>query len=300
MTTHYTFKIGEFDCMSVSDGDMNYPVESFAKGFTQEQIEALLREFDLPTTHIHSPYTLLYVDTSEHKVMVDTGVGRLGKTIKEMEEFAKVDTGLEAGTAVQNLRAAGIDPAEVDTVIITHAHPDHVGGNFDENGRLNFANAQYYLWREEWDFWFAHELTAGGPGAPESFVQIARDNMTPLRDRITFIAPDAEIVPGITAIPAPGHTPGHIALSIASAGEELLHVVDTALHPIHLKYPDILLPFDILPEQTIATRRYLCDRAADSGALVFGHHLPPFPSLGYIAHQGNHWTWKPITVAEQV
>ena len=107
MTTHYAFRIGDFECMSVSDGDMNYPVAGFFKDVPLERAKAILHEFDLPTTHIYSPYTLLFVDTGDHKVLVDTGVGRVGKHVKEL--FREVDnSGLEAGIAMQSLRAAGI------------------------------------------------------------------------------------------------------------------------------------------------------------------------------------------------
>ena len=290
MGKHYRFKLGTFDCACISDGDMNYPVASFFKAVPPERAKAILQEFDLPTTHVYSPYTLLFVDTGSHKVLVDTGAGRLGQWIKEL--FREVDnSGLEAGFAVQSLREAGIQPEEIDTVIITHAHPDHIGGNLDADDKLSIPNAQYYLLRTEWDFWFSDEKTVNV--SPE-FVQIARVNLNPIRSRVTFIEPDSEIVPGITAIPTPGHTPGHIGVSVVSNGAELLHVSDAVINPIHMKYPNILLPYDILPEQTLASKRAICNRAATSGALVFGHHFPPFPNLGHIVKSADSWAWQPI------
>jgi glyoxylase-like metal-dependent hydrolase (beta-lactamase superfamily II) len=295
MNTYYRFKLGDFDCACISDGDVNYPVSSYFKNVPAERAQAILREFGLPTTHVYSPYTLLFVDTGKHKVLVDTGVGLLGKQVKEM--FREVDNSrLEAGIALQSLRNAGINPAEIDTVIITHAHPDHIGGNLAADGKLSFPNAQYYLSQTEWDFWFSDEQTIG---VPASFVQIARTNLNPIRDRVTYVEPNAEIVPGITAIPAHGHTPGHLALSVASRGAELLHISDAVIHPVHLRHPDILLPYDILPEQTLASRRAICDRAVGSGALVFGHHFPPYPNLGHITQQGDVWRWEPVSFAER-
>ena len=295
MGKYYRFKLGKFDCACISDGDVNYPVASYFKNVPPERVTAILQEFNLPTTHVYSPYTLLFVDTGSHKVLVDTGAGRLGQQIKEL--FREVDnSGIEAGFAVQSLREAGIQPEEIDTVIITHAHPDHIGGNLNESDELNLPNAQYYMWQSEWDFWFSDEETAN---TPPLFVQIARANLTPVRSRVTFIEPDREIVPGLTAIPTPGHTPGHIALSIVSNKAELLHVSDAVIHPVHLRYPDILLPYDILPEQTLASRRAICDRAVSSQALVFGHHFPPYPNLGHITQQGNVWGWEPLSLAER-
>jgi glyoxylase-like metal-dependent hydrolase (beta-lactamase superfamily II) len=270
---------------------MNYPVESFFMGIPLEQVEAILRDHHLPTTHVHTPYTLLYIDTGEHRVLVDTGIGQYGSLADKM--FPTVDnTATRSGTLLENMRAAGINPDEVDTVIVTHAHPDHVGGNLDAAGELNFPNAQYCIGQDEWDFWFSDERTAA-LHVPPPMVQIARASLEPLRDRVTLIDSGAEILPGIAAIPTPGHTPGHMALSILSDGQQLIHFSDAVIHPLHLEYPDVLLVFDMLPDQTLASKRMICDRAADEKALVFAHHFPAFPNLGHIVKHLDGWRWQP-------
>lgn len=293
-STYYQFKLGAFDCACISDGDVNYPVPNFFKDISLEQARAILRSLGLPTTHIHSPYTLLYVDTGKHKVLIDTGVGQLGSKIHEL--FREVDnSGLEAGIALRNLHNAGIKPSDIDTVIITHAHPDHIAGNLNADGDLNFPNAHYYICQAEWDFWFSDEQTKN---IPALFVETARTNLTPIGSRVTFFEPETEIVPGITAIPTPGHTPGHLALSVTSGDKELIHVSDAVINPIYLKHPDLLLPYDIDPEQAISSRKVLCERAATSNALVFGHHYPPYPNLGHIVQQGNVWGWEPLVIIQ--
>jgi glyoxylase-like metal-dependent hydrolase (beta-lactamase superfamily II) len=250
----------------------------------------VLRAYSLPTTHVYTPYTCLFVDTGEHKVLVDTGVGeRIAASVKDL--FPDVDNSKTVcGTLAENLHAAGIERAEVDTVIITHAHPDHIGGTLNMDGNLMFPNAHYYIWKEEWAFWSSDERTTK---MPPGFVEIARTNIEPLMGRLTLIERESEIVPGISVLATPGHTPGHIALTITSVGEQLLHLSDAVIHPIHLEHPDWLLAFDILPEQTLASKRFICDRAATTQALVFTHHFPPFPNLGYIIHKGEVWGWKP-------
>jgi glyoxylase-like metal-dependent hydrolase (beta-lactamase superfamily II) len=293
MGAFYRFKLGDFACVCISDGGMNYPVQGMFKDIPLDQAETILRRHALPTTHVYTPYTLLYIDTGAHKVLVDTGIGRYGKHAREM--WPQVDnSGLSAGIYLDSLRQAGIRPEDIDTVIITHAHPDHIGGNLNENGELNLPNAQYFIWQAEWDFWFSDDLAAG---MPSFFVKVARDNLSPLRERVTCLGSEVPIVPGISPVAAPGHTPGHIALSIVSSGKQLLHIADAAAHPIHLLYPDLLLPFDILPEQTLVSRRHICERAASDGALVFAHHFPPYPNLGQIIRQEAGWKWQPDAAA---
>ena len=141
-TGSFRFEIGEFDYASVSDGALNYPPESFFANVPLERVEEALRERNLPTAQIMTPYTCLFIDTGEHRVMVDTGAGELGAHATD------VFPGLDHSTSVtgllpENLRAAGIGHLEIDTVIITHAHPDHVGGTLDETGELVFSNAHY-------------------------------------------------------------------------------------------------------------------------------------------------------------
>ena len=293
MDPYFRFKLGQFACVCVSDGGMNYPVATMFHGLPVEEAETILRRHGLPTTHVYTPYTLLYVDTGRHKVLVDVGMGHYGQLMPHMLPGAD-NSQLQSGIALQNLELAGIKAEDVDVVFITHAHPDHIGGMLDVNGGLNLPNARYFIGRTEWEFWCADQPPAS---VPPFFVEIARDNLRPLRDRMTCLEPNDVIVPGLTTVATPGHTPGHMAVSMASGDQELLHMSDVAVHPIHLMYPDLLLSTDILPEQTLASRRRFCDRAASSGALVFAHHCPPFPSLGHIVRQADGWQWQPLAPA---
>src|SRR5258708_3812161 len=139
MCAFYLFKLGSFTCTCISDGGMNYPVPSFFKDVPLDEAQNILRSQQLPTTHIYTPYTLLHVDTGAHRVLVDTGMGRYGKHAQEM--WPEIDnSGLSPGIYLESLRAAGIEAEKIDVVIITHAHPDHVGGNLNERGELNLPN----------------------------------------------------------------------------------------------------------------------------------------------------------------
>lgn len=242
----------------------------------REQVEAALRQRGLPIESVTTPYSYLFVNTGQQRVLVDMGAG-----------------GLLPGTGhlLQSMQAAEIKPGEIDTVLITHAHPDHIGGALDHQGRPVYPDAHYYLWKEEWDFWFS---ALSETKTPEMFVKVARKNLRPLEERVTLIEREAEILPGIWAIPAPGHTPGHMVFSFHSGGEQLLYIGDTVLQPLHLEEPDWLPVYDILPEKAAVSKHYIFDLAADQNALVLGQHFPPFPSLGHINRSEKGWVWAPI------
>jgi glyoxylase-like metal-dependent hydrolase (beta-lactamase superfamily II) len=286
----FRFGVGEFECVSVSDGALNYPPESLFSNVPLEHVEEALRQLDLPTSQVMTPYTCLYIDTGEHRVLVDTGAGDLGA------HAAQVFPGLDHSTSVtglllENLRDSGVEPSEIDTVVITHAHPDHVGGTLNETGELVFPNAHYFISGEEWEFWSSDAATTK---APPFMVETARRNLEPLKERLTLVEDASEIVPGVRAIATAGHTPGHIALSIASDSERLLHISDAVLYPLLLEHPEWTPVFDMLPEQASTSKRRIFDLAAEEDALVFAHHFPPFPSLGRVRKQEQGWRWQPI------
>ena len=166
-----------------------------------------------------------------------------------------------------------------------------MGGALDDTGNLIFANADYYIGRAEWNYWMSE--AAADSAIP--MAALVRRNLAPLGDHITLIEDGHEIVPGIRAIATPGHTAGHMALSITSGGEELLHVSDVVLFPLHLEHPDWLPVFDLSPAQAATSKQSIFDYAAAKQALVFAHHFPPFPNLGHVIKRAVGWQWLPIT-----
>lgn len=286
---YYSFKIGTFECIAVSDGSHTYAPPDFPPPSTllfanapKDALGEVLAGYDLsPESWMEwvSPYICLYVDTGEHRVLVDTGAGNLAPT---------------TGKLVENLKYCGIAPEDIDTVVITHVHPDHAGGITDDDGRLLFPEARYFLWRDEWDFWTsgqAEKTLDEHSGAV--LLQIARKNLPPIKDRLELIDREAEIVPGVWAVSTPGHTPGHMAIMVSSGNQKLLCVSDMVLHPVHLEQPDWCSIFDVDPGQVPVTRRQLLERAAAEKILVSAFHFP-FPGLGYVIPQGNTWRWQPI------
>lgn len=294
--TTYKFSLGRFSCISVSDGGLNYPIEAFFANAPRNAVVDALGRLDLPTDRVFTPYTCLFVDTGQHRVMIDTGAGSLGATAGKM--FPGIDhTTTATGRLLEHLMAAGIEPPTVDTVIITHAHPDHIGGSLDDAGNLVFPNARHVIARDEWEFWMSGSAVEQ---APPVMADIARRNLEPARARLSLVDDGDEVVPGIRVIATPGHTLGHIALAITSGTETLLHVSDVVLHPLHLEHPDWVPAFDMLPAEAAASKRRMFDRAAEEEMLVFAHHFPPFPNLGHVLSDGTGWQWRPLPSAPLV
>ena len=288
-TENYHFKIGAFECIAVSDGALTYappafppPVALLFNNAPRKNLEETLHRHNIQSEHWtewKSPYICLLVKTGEHRVLVDTGANGLDQN---------------TGRLIQNLQSEDIAPEEIDMVILTHCHPDHIGGITLDDGNLAFPNARYALWKEEWEFWTSGEAESKlDEHSREILIGIARKNLPPIQDRLDLIEREREILPGIEAIAAPGHTPGHMALVISSKDEQLFNIADLVLHPIHLEQPEWCAVFDFSPEEVTATRRRILNRIAAEKALVQAFHFP-FPGLGHIVEKGDGWAWKPI------
>ncbi len=289
-TEVYNFKVGTFECMAVSDGTLTYTPPTFPPPATllfgnapKNHLEQTLRKYNIQLEHWTewiSPYICLLVNTGEHLVLVDTGAGGLDPN---------------TGRLIQNLQLAGIAPEDIDMVILTHCHPDHIGGNTLDQGQLAFPNARYTMWKDEWDFWTSEEAEEKlDEHVREVLLNIARKNLPSIQNRLDLIERESEILPGIQAIAAFGHTPGHMALAISSGNEQLLYISDTVLHPIHLEQPEWCAAVDFAPDQVVATRRRILSRAATDKSLVLAFHFP-FPGLGHIVQKGENWEWRPIS-----
>lgn len=288
----YRFKVGSFECIAVSDGTYTYAPPTFPPPavflFTnapREPLEQMLRQHNLQPEQWSdwvSPYICLVIGTAEHEVLVDTGADGLGP---------------DTGKLLQNLKTEGIEPEDIDTVILTHGHPDHIGGNTDSAGKPSFPNARYIMWRREWDFWNSQEAALKlEEHVREVLLGYARKNLPPIYEQLNLVDRETEILPGIEAIAAPGHTPGHMGLAVSSRGEQLLCVSDAVLHPIHLERPEWYAAVDFDPQQVEATRRRILTRAATENALVLAFHFP-FPGLGRVVPRAEGWQWQPVETA---
>jgi glyoxylase-like metal-dependent hydrolase (beta-lactamase superfamily II) len=266
----YQFNVGDFRCMVVSDGTISdKPSTDPESGGGQDAAGAEVHHLNC-----------LYIDTGEHKVLIDTGCG---------EGFQST-----AGKMLGNLEAEGVRPEDIDRIIFTHGHIDHVGGACDAAGDLVFPNARFTATREEWRCWVDRPETSE---LQEMFFGPARKALLPLPHLFDLLEEgEKEILPGITAIAAPGHTPGLIMLDVSSAGSSLLCIGDVIHSQIEFEIPDYYARFDLEPKRAIRTREKALSEAAESGTLVFACHFA-FPGLGHVIRQGDLFHWEPIKTA---
>jgi glyoxylase-like metal-dependent hydrolase (beta-lactamase superfamily II) len=279
----FRFQVGSFSCIAIRDAAPRYPIGMFLTNLAKERYEPELLQRGEDPQHIELPYTCLFINTGRERLLIDTGIGV--DSLKPTQ-----------GKLLPLLRAEGIEPHDIGTVILSHGHPDHVGGSLNEAGQPAFPNARYVMFRKEWDFWMSNPSLAELP-VDENFkrgmLASAQKNLPGVQAQLDLVVPDTEIVPGITAIAAFGHSPGQMALEISSAEERLLFVADAIVHPLHLEYPETIGATDHRPSQMVATRLTLLEKAAREKSLVSTSHFA-FPGLGRVVQKGKRWEWQPI------
>lgn len=280
------FRLGDFEITVVSDGaamvDGPWPI--VGEDRPREEVEALMRANLLPPSRFQPGFSPIVVNTGRELVLIDTGNGSDG--------FIPRPAG---GRLVENLKAAGFAPEDVDVVALTHCHVDHIGGLMD-GGVPTFPKARYVVGALEYDFWTKDDRLKAVEGGNElKSAKLFRKTMPPLAARTTFLKPGEDVVGGVTALPAYGHTPGHFAYHLESGGKRLLAWGDCAHHEVaSLAHPEWSALFDMDKEQGKATRARIYDMAAAEKLPVLGYHTS-FPSLGFVERAGTAYRWLPVT-----
>lgn len=271
----YRFAVGQFECTVVSDGTL--PLGDPAAPFPdapRDQLLGLLERRFLPRDRWDADENVLVVNTGDQLVMFDSGIG---------------GSPGGAGRLIENLRASGIVPEQIDALVISHAHPDHIGGLLNEHGAANFSNASIYMAESDYVFW-TDEANASAPSASplvQAFVASARKNLLPLRERISFFEDGKEFLPGILAMSAPGHTVGHTIFAISSNGKTLINCADLAHHPLlMLKHPFWKLAVDTDAHAAVQSRLKYLGMLADERTRFIAYHFP-FPGVGHVTRNGD-------------
>jgi glyoxylase-like metal-dependent hydrolase (beta-lactamase superfamily II) len=279
---YYRINIGTIEVTALYDGVIELDAKLLHKT-TPQQVQALLaRQFrENPTATAVNAYL---VNTGSHLVLIDTGAADLfGPTL---------------GKVVDNLVASGYRADQVDTILITHLHGDHVGGVLGRDGKPAFPNATLRFAAKEGAFWLDPATMARAPKDAQGFFKMAQDRVAPYSAAgklSTFEADTREIVPGVKVMPTPGHTPGHTAYLIESNGQRML-VIGDLVHNAAVQFPkpDVTIEFDIDEKAAAAMRRHVFEHAAKEKVLIAGAHLP-FPGIGHVRADGkNAYAYVPV------
>ena len=274
----YRFKIGDFQATIATDGQLPLgdPHKNYLGLSTAEMDKQLTDNFQ-PLDNSILEQNALIVNTGDKLILFDTGLGTL-------HIF-----GPTTGRLLNSLKQAGIDPKDIDAVVMTHAHIDHLGGNNADDGTSNFPNAQFYITQADFDFW----TDESKPKELKTFIDTARKNLIPNKDRLHFIKDSDEVLPGVHAILAPGHTVGHTIFMINSGKESLCYIGDLAHHPVLLlEKPLTEFAYDTDPKQSARSRVKMLTMLAENRTRLLAYHFA-WPGIGHVAKQGDGFRYYP-------
>ena len=279
---YYRVQLGQFEVTALYDGSIELDVK-LLRNIGAGELQRLLSRMFVGNPGMQTAVNAYLVNTGDHLVLVDAGAGKL--------------FGPSLGHIVQNMKAAGYDPTQVDTILITHLHGDHMGGLNDANGEPVFPKARVLVPQADHDFWLSPEVADKAPSVLQPFFKMARDSAAPYlaRGQWHTFTEASVLVPGIRAVRANGHTPGHTAFAVESEGQKLLVWGDLVhAHAVQFARPGVSIEFDIDQKLAIATRRGIMKKMADSASLVAGMHLP-FPGIGHVRTDGKErYVWVPV------
>lgn len=285
----YRFTHGKMQGTVVSDGilPLGEPSASFL-GTSKEEVGKMLTNNFLGTDNVVLEQNVLVLNTGDKLVLFDTGMGT--STI----------FGPTTGRLQQSLKSAGIDPKDIDAIVLTHAHCDHCWGIMADDGSRNFPNAQIYMSQADFDYWTDEaKLAIKDPPFMKGFIEGARKNLLPNRDRMIFFKDGQEFLPGIQAMSAPGHTIGHSIFMITSDGKTMAAIGDlTHHHVLLLEKPRIEFAFDTDPKQSADSRVRVLDMLAAQRIPLIAYHFP-WPGIGNVAKQGEGFRFYPAQMVMQ-
>jgi glyoxylase-like metal-dependent hydrolase (beta-lactamase superfamily II) len=274
----YRGYVGAFEVIALSDG-------TAPRHLDQILSDPSIARKELSADHESEPVPLsinaYLINTGSHLILIDTGAGEL--------------FGSTSGSLISNLRAAGYETDQIDTILLTHIHADHSGG-LSVGGIRQFPKATVYVDKRDIEYFVTRKDNSDECEILHRQVKQSRATVGPYLKvrKITLIKGDGEVVPGITSLGQPGHTPGHTAYLVQSSGHELL-VWGDIIHSseVQFEHPEVTVKYDVDADTAAQTRLRKFQFAADKGVLVASAHIS-FPGLGYVRKVGGRYRWVPI------
>lgn len=281
----HRFSLGQANITVVSDGFLELPASSLGVNADRKEVADFLSAHYLSPEVNYAHTNHVVIELGGHVVLVDIGSG---------DRFLK-----SAGRLLGNLKTAGIDPASITHVVITHAHPDHVWGIRDDFDEVILPDAAFTIGAAEYDWWMTDDRVNTVPQGLQQFVAGAVNSLSTEGLEWNLAQDGHELVPGVTLIASPGHTPGHMSVMVESDGNQMLVLGDSMTHgAISFEHPEWVGGSDMDPDQTVATRKRLLDMAASERMTLVGYHFP-FPGVGHVMRdQGKYrflpalWKWQ--------
>jgi glyoxylase-like metal-dependent hydrolase (beta-lactamase superfamily II) len=277
----YRYSLGDYQLTALYDGTWFVPIDDkFVHNANADDVNKALTDAFLPRNILPVTFTALLINTGKRLILIDTGTaGQITDT---------------AGVMLNNLRVAGVTPADIDTIVISHFHPDHIDGIKTKDSDKVFSRAEIWVPEPEWAFWMDDANIGRFTDKVHRYFLNARRIFRDIAEEVHRFTPGAEVAPGILSIPAYGHTPGHTAFAVHSANRSLLVMSDTARNPyLFVRHPDWQPSFDMDGPMAVGARRHMLDRAAADRMLVEAYHFP-FPACGHIVRNGTAYEFEPV------
>ncbi|MCU4182520.1 MBL fold metallo-hydrolase [Bosea sp. BH3] len=279
---HYRFRVGEIGATVLSDGIIGGPPRVYASDAPEQELQEVLKRAFLPADHMTLNLNTLLIETGGRRILLEAGAGQT--------------MGPNGGRIFARLAEIGLSAGDIDVVVVSHTHPDHVGNLRTADGGPAFPRATVFAPKADWDFFVLGEPDLSYMPVPEEFRRrfgaAIKRSVEPVAKGVELYEAGAEIVPGLTTIAASGHTPGMVSFLVHSRGDQLLLTADLAYHPV----VNIDQPWRPGPDRdkdaALSARRRIFDRAAAERIPVLGFHYP-FPGLGHLLRTDTGYAWVP-------
>lgn len=287
-SAYYRFQVGEVRVVALSDGTVPQDLHTLLRGVSPSEIDTILNRAFM-VNPIEASINAYLIEAGNRVALVDTGAGT----------FFGPGAG---GKLLDSLRSAGYRPDQITDVLLTHIHTDHSGGLVDTQGRMSFVNATIHVGQQDVDFFLAPAHQKGVDGYDKAYFEQATKSMQPYvkAGKVKGFQSATEILPGVKAVPTPGHTPGH-AFFVLESKDDTLEFIGDVLHvqSVQMAHPEITIVYDVEQPAAKSQRERQFSRLAKDRHMIAGAHLP-FPGLGHVRKESSGFTYVPTDYRNRV